>query len=624
VLTGAATLNADAYLYDPTVTDAEASSAVAGTLGDAFPKLLTYDVPTGGGGHYHLAIDSAAGFGSYTVTWQILPIPSEADDDIPGIVPASNLVDRDLNVLNDVDDVYRITIGAGQRLVASLVGDAGTDFDIYLYDKDATGLGDDLPIGGSSNGGSSEYFVFEVPSGQAGAYYVDVHCVSGTGAYTLEWEVSGVPAGAIDTKANATTMSFGNGTKSDSLDRLTDGNDFDKWTLTAGLRFVATLTADAGTDFDMYLYGADGVTPLVWASDSAYPEHIMWDVTATGTYYVEVVSFSGDGAYELTYATTTTPTWSTTARRSGDDRFSTAVNLSQSAFAAGSVTTVVLATGENFPDALSAAGLAGCYGSPVLLTKTASLPASVLTEIQRLGAHNVVIVGGTPAVSARVATSLTTAGLSVSRISGKSRYATSAAVADRVAAHKGAAFAKAAFIARGDQFPDALALAPFAYSQGYPVLLTPTTALAAECSSASTRLAINEIYIAGGTPAVAANVETALNALPSVVMKVTRLSGKNRYETAAVIAGQGLDFWWGDAAFVGIATGSNFPDALGGGAVCGAHGGVLLLTDPASLSAPAAAFLSANGVDIVATEVFGSASAVSDRVKTQINALLAP
>jgi len=622
VLTGATSLNADAYLYDPLTTNENASSAVAGTLGDSFPKMLTYDVPAGGGGLYHVAIDSAAGFGSYTITWQVVPVPSAIDDDITGVVPSDSVVVGDLNEVTDTDDVYRVNIGAGQRLVAGLVADANVDFDLYLYDKDATGLGDDLPIGGSSASGSGESFVFEVPSGDEGQYYVDVHCVNGVGAYTLTWTVSDVPAGAIEVAANATAMGSGSGTVSNTLDRAADVNDYYKWTLSVDQRIEATLTASVGTDFDVYLYGPDGVTTLAWSNDSVYPEHLVWDVTQAGVYYIEVVSFSGAGTYSLGFSVAPTPAWSTTVRREGRDRYATAVSLSQCAYAAGSVSTVVLATGEDFPDALSAAGLAGVYQSPVLLTRTASLPAIILTEMQRLGVRYVVVVGGPPAVGAGVMTALQNAGLSVSRVSGANRYATSAAVADRIAVLKGSAFTKTAFVTRGDQFPDALALAPFAYSQAYPVLLTRTTSLSPECSSVVDRLGIREIYIAGSTVAVSANVEAALDALPSVNMKVSRLAGNDRYETAAVIAQRGVDFWWGDARYVGIATGRNFPDALGGGALCGVHGGVLLLTDPSKLSAPAANFISAHSAEILATEVYGAPAAVSDSVKASISTLM--
>lgn len=619
-VTGSATLNADAYLYYPFTVDADITSAVAGSLGDAFPKMFKYDVMTAG--EYYLAIDAAAGSGTYSVTWQIIPTPSGADDDIPGVVPASSPVDGDLNYLTDIDDVYRITIGEGQRLVASLEGDVDTDFDLILYDKDAGGLDDTWPIGGSSSAGSTESFVFEAPLGQAGDYYVNVHCVSGTGQYTLEWEVSDVPAGAFEAADDAVVMAFNNGTRAGTLDRLSDANDYYRWTLSSGQRFEATLTADAGTDFDIYLYGPDGGEPVAFSNGVSYPESLVFDVAITGPYYIEVVSFSGSGAYNLEYKTTMTPAWSTTDRQAGGDRYTTAMKLSASAYAAGSVNTVVLATGADFPDALSAAGVAGAYGSPVLLTKALALPDGLLAEITRLGAHNVVIMGGTGAVGLPVERALTARGLAVTRIAGGNRYSTSAAAADRVALLKGAAFAKTAFVARGDDFADALAVAPFAYSQGFPVLLTKTSSLPPECSAAITRLGIREIYVVGGSGAVANNVFNALNYLPTVTTDVVRLAGLSRYDTATVIAQKGLDLWWGNAAYVGIATGRGFADALGGGAVCGARGGVLLLTDPLKLSAPVTAFMTRNIDDIVDTEICGGSGAVSGPVEEEINSLM--
>lgn len=626
---GDATLNADAYLYFPETVDADTTSAVTGTLGDAFPKLFKYDAATPG--VYYLAIDAASGSGLYRVTWEIIPTPSEADDDIPGVALSPSPVSGALNHVIDIDDVYQITIGEGQRLVASLEGDAGTDFDVYLYDKVATGLGDAFPISGSSSVGSTEAFVFEVPAGKAGDYYLNVHCVSGkvdgsgksvSSDYTLRWDVYNVPAAAFETADDAVVMAFNNGTRAGSLNRLTDTNDYYKWTLSAGQRFEATLTADAGTDFDIYLYGPAGGDPVAFSNGICYPESLVFDVAVTGPYYIEVVSFSGSGAYNLEYKTTMTPAWTTTDRQAGSDRYTTAMKLSASAYAAGSVNTVVLATGTDFPDALSAAGVAGAYRSPVLLTKPLALPDGLLAEITRLGAHNVVIMGGTGAVGLPVERALTARGLAVTRIAGGNRYSTSAAAADRVALLKGAAFAKTAFVARGDDFADALAVAPFAYSQGFPVLLTKTTSLPPECSAVITRLSIREIYVVGGSGAVANNVFNALNYLPTVTTDVVRLAGLSRYDTATAIAQKGLDLWWGNAAYVGIATGRGFADALGGGAVCGARGGVLLLTDPLKLSAPVTAFMTRNIADIVDTEICGGSGAVSGPVEEEINSLM--
>ncbi|MCE5190987.1 MAG: cell wall-binding repeat-containing protein [Actinomycetia bacterium] len=622
VLTGDASLSCDAYLYDPFVTDADATAAAAGTLGDAFPKKLSFDVASGEGGEYHLAIDAVAGSGSYTLAWSASAVPSELDDDIPGIIAPASPVNGSLTEISDVDDVFRMTLAEGQRIQATLSGPAGADFDLYLYAPGVGSVSAVLPIGGSAGPGSSEYFVYDVSAGGAGVFYLDVHCARGSGPYSLVWSISDVPAGTWETASAASPLATGSGTVDGGLNRLTDANDYFSIVLAAGDRLSITLTGGAGTDFDFYTYGQGGSNPLAWANDAAYPERVVLDAAVAGTYYIEVVSFSGSGQYTMDYATSRTPVWSDTVRLAGTDRFKTVVALSAATFAAGSCETVVMAMGENFPDALAASGLAGVYRSPILLTRKTSVPAEVLGELSRLGAHNVVIVGGAAAVGPEVEAALQHAGIQPTRIQGANRYSTAAAVAAEVARLKGPDFAKVAFVTRGDVFADALALAPFAYSQGYPVLLTRTDSLVPECSGAISSLAISEVYVAGSNRAVSDGVKGSLNDLPTVISPVERLGGSDRYATAAAIAEKGLKLWWGDAAHVGIATGLNFPDALGGGAVCGSLHGVLLLTSPTSLSAPTAAFLSAHGSEVVDTEVYGGSSVLSDVVKSQIDQLI--
>ena len=73
---------------------------------------------------------------------------------------------------------------------------------------------------------------------------------------------------------------------------------------------------------------------------------------------------------------------------------------------------------------------------------------------------------------------------------------------------------------------------------------------------------------------------------------------------------------------MGIATGTGFADALGGGAAAGANGGVLLLTDPNTLSTPAAEALTDNVAAIDLVEIFGGVGAVKDSVVTAIQAIL--
>jgi putative cell wall-binding protein len=60
---------------------------------------------------------------------------------------------------------------------------------------------------------------------------------------------------------------------------------------------------------------------------------------------------------------------------------------------------VFLATGEAFPDGLSAGAIAGAHQVPVLLTRTTCLPQHAADVIDRLEPSQVYVMGGTAAVS---------------------------------------------------------------------------------------------------------------------------------------------------------------------------------------------------------------------------------
>lgn len=303
-------------------------------------------------------------------------------------------------------------------------------------------------------------------------------------------------------------------------------------------------------------------------------------------------------------------------RMSGDDRYDTAIAVSAASFAPSSVTTAVIATGRNFPDALSASGLAGAYGAPVLLVGD-SVTASLTAELDRLGATGVAIVGGTSAVSEAVAAQLGV-DFEVDRIAGVDRYATAAEVAGRLKEAGGRA--STAFIARGDSFPDALAAAPFAAGRGMPILLTRTDSLPACTSDALTHIGTVSAVVLGGTSAVDAGVMADLDLL--LTGTVERWDGTDRYETAAKTAEQGVARGWSGWTAVGVATGSSFPDALGGGTAIGARGGVLVLTDPVVLSPVTSAMLESNMDAIDTIELLGGSSALGAGVFDAVEALL--
>ncbi|MBN2822153.1 MAG: S8 family serine peptidase [Coriobacteriia bacterium] len=307
------------------------------------------------------------------------------------------------------------------------------------------------------------------------------------------------------------------------------------------------------------------------------------------------------------------------SRVSGSNRYATAASLSALTFSAGAESTAIIASGADFADALSASGLAGAMDAPLLLTAKSYLPSETSAELTRLGVKRVIIIGGTAAVSTTVKSALQSKGISVERIQGVDRYATAATVAARVAEERGSDPLPVAFVVRGDAFADALAVSSLAASQGYPVLLTKTTSLSSATKSALLDLGVDEVVIAGGTAAVSTAVKSAIEALPDVT--VTRRWGETRYETAASVVEYGLTRGWVSPAFVGVATGADFPDALGGGVTAARNDGVLVLSEPLKLSSPTSTVIVKYGSDHLPIWVYGGTSAVSSTVQYALQAL---
>ena len=301
-------------------------------------------------------------------------------------------------------------------------------------------------------------------------------------------------------------------------------------------------------------------------------------------------------------------------RIQGADRYETASQIAEKGWPDGSE-YVVVATGQNFPDALAGAPLAHAYGAPILLTKSASLPASVSLRIDELGAQRAIILGGTAAVSATVENSLKAIlGTSnVERISGADRYQTAARVAERVRTVAG--LGGKVVIATGTNYPDALAVSGYAAARRYPILLTKPTSLPAYTSGALSSLGATSTIVVGGTSAVSDAVKALL---PSPV----RIQGANRYATSIAIADAAVADGMSWAELV-VATGTNFPDALGAGPLTARFDGVTVLTDSIDLRAEAETCMQAHLADIDEVILVGGPAAISTGTETTIGTLLA-
>lgn len=153
-----------------------------------------------------------------------------------------------------------------------------------------------------------------------------------------------------------------------------------------------------------------------------------------------------------------------------------------------------------------------------------------------------------------------------SRLSGANRFETAIAIS-----RSGWPSAEKVVLARGDDFADALAGVPLAYSLDAPILLSGRNALDPAIKAEIQRLGANHAVLLGGVQAIDKSVETALTVLG---LTVERVYGRDRYETAIRIA-QRLP-WRGKRAF--LASGLNFPDALAAAPYAAKLGSPILLT----------------------------------------------
>ena len=231
----------------------------------------------------------------------------------------------------------------------------------------------------------------------------------------------------------------------------------------------------------------------------------------------------------------------TTTRVAGSDRIQTSVEVSKKYYE--SADTVIIANYEQFADSLSASALSKALKAPILLVKKDQLDSVVAQEIKRLGAKNVIVIGGEKSVD-KIKDSLSEYNLRT--IAGANRYETSAKIAQEIIKLTGT---KKAVIASGEVFADALTVAPLANKNNMPILLVQPNNIPKATQEVLKQ--IEEVIIVGGEKTISKEVE---NKLPNP----TRIAGANRYETAKKI----YEYGFKDRSEVNIANGTVPADSL--------------------------------------------------------------
>jgi len=291
-------------------------------------------------------------------------------------------------------------------------------------------------------------------------------------------------------------------------------------------------------------------------------------------------------------------------RIQGADRIMTAVEMSKRGFPDGAG-VLFIASGADFPDALTASSAAAAQGASLLITGHAGLPAEAWQEVRRLNPSRVVVLGGTAAVNDGVMNELRSAlpSARVERVGGANRFETSRLVAGQLMTTS-----PTVYVATGLNYPDALSAAGAGAAREAAVLLIDGRDRVVDAATLATlsRLGAKTVVIVGGEHVVPATIADSLRAAG---IAVERLGGADRYITNLTV---NAHVYPGSFANAFLATGQNFPDAVVGAVLSARKDGPLLLASAGCMTGASKDYLLKAGVRQVT--LLGGPDALSEAV----------
>ncbi|WP_341251621.1 cell wall-binding repeat-containing protein [Euzebya pacifica] len=338
---------------------------------------------------------------------------------------------------------------------------------------------------------------------------------AGVPGSSITWDTTGVAPGAYLIRATATDA---DGTPFTATTRVTLAGDaptpFDEVVRLSGAGRELTAVQVAG---DSYADGA--ASAAVLARADAFPDALAGTPLAaevdgplllTGSTALSSVTadeleravpsgatvylLGGEAALSADVADAVEALGYTVRRLGGASRTETAAVIAEEGL--GSPATVLLTTGDNFPDALGAGVAAAAVDGAVLLTAGTTVPPATQAYLDGMPGATVFAIGGPAAGAAPDATPIV----------GASRFETAVMVAE--------AFFSAptvAGLATGADFPDALAGGAHIARLGGPILLTDGSSLSAavEAYLEGVAATTSRVYVYGGVGVVSDDVADA-------------------------------------------------------------------------------------------------------------------
>lgn len=253
---------------------------------------------------------------------------------------------------------------------------------------------------------------------------------------------------------------------------------------------------------------------------------------------------------------------SATKRLAGQTRYDTSAAIAQDGWEQSD--HAILAYGENYPDALSAAPLAKKYDAPILLSNGNNLLAVTKETLINLKVKSVFIIGGTAVIPSSIEAELQSMKISVTRIAGQDRYETAIKVAQQLPSPS------EIFVVTGENYPDALSIAPIAALKQEPIILVPKNNMPDSVKAYLAANSINKTYVVGDSDIIDDSIS---NQFPSS----ERIIGVGKYVRNINVNLKFDDLF--SSKDICIATGEGFADALTGAAYAAKKGIPIVLVN---------------------------------------------
>lgn len=279
-------------------------------------------------------------------------------------------------------------------------------------------------------------------------------------------------------------------------------------------------------------------------------------------------------------------------RIAGEDRIGTSIEISKAMF--NESDNIVLASGFNFADALSAGQLAAALNAPLILSSD-QLDSRTSDEIAKLKPKNIYIVGGETALSSNIEESVKSVvnDINIERLKGNDRYETSVKVMEKT---KEFVDAEYLLIASGKNFPDALSATSFMADHKALMVLSD--------GNSYPKSDLQEIAIGG------------VNQLPLNGFTGERIAGNDRYQTALAIARRSFEN--NESAI--LANSKVFADSLSAVSVAKNYKAPIILTDNENLTQSTKSYLeNMNSVTIIGGEKSVSSNIFSNPTAEEVN-----